>query len=133
MSWKFSLTSLMTFILVIIPLCVSLLLAVGGGSHCPNFSRKRELICQSFTVLSNARRPLFAPRLCLSIIPVALYLFALSKIPLPSALSDSFTVDTFTAALSRLIVLGTIILGLLSGFGAISNSWGYIPLLTRSK
>jgi hypothetical protein len=65
-----------------------------------------------------------------SLVPVVLYLFALSYIPLPEALSSS---DIMTAALSRLIVLGTIILGLLSGFGAISSSWQYLPFLSRAQ
>lgn len=64
------------------------------------------------------------PRIVLSTMSVALYLFALSCIPLPVALSET---DRMTATLSRLVVLGTIILGLLAGFGAVSSSWAFIP------
>ena len=75
-------------------------------------------------------RTFFGPRAIFSLIPVTLYLFALSYIPIPEALEPS---DTATAALSRLIVIGTIVLGLLSGFGAISNSWQFLPFGSRSQ
>lgn len=75
-------------------------------------------------------RTFFGPRAIFSLIPVTLYLFALSYIPIPEALEPS---DTTTAALSRLIVIGTIVLGLLSGFGAISNSWQFLPFGSRSQ
>jgi len=55
---------------------------------------------------------------------IGLYLFALSYVPLPSSLKPS---GTFSTYLSRLIVIGTIILGFLSGFGAISSSWRFLP------
>ncbi|KAF8637139.1 hypothetical protein AX17_003043 [Amanita inopinata Kibby_2008] len=69
-------------------------------------------------------------RVILSFIPVTLFLFALSRVPLPGGFTPP---DIMTDALSRLIILGTIILGVLSGFGAISNSWGFIPFLTSSR
>ena len=75
-------------------------------------------------------KSLLGPRVVFSLIPVVLYLFALSYIPLPEALSSS---DIMTAALSRLIVFSTIVLGLLSGFGAISSSWQYLPFLFRAQ
>ncbi|KAF8154275.1 Abscisic acid G-protein coupled receptor-domain-containing protein [Crassisporium funariophilum] len=109
LNWRFSLFFLMTAILVVIPLSVSLLLAIGTSS---------------------TRRSLLGARAIFSLIPVVLYLFALSYIPLPIALASS---DTTTAALSRLIVLGTIILGLLSGFGAISSSWKFLPFVSRDS
>jgi hypothetical protein len=64
------------------------------------------------------------PRILFSMCTVGLYLFALSCIPLPTALSTS---DRMTATLSRLLVVGTTILGLLAGFGAASSSWDFIP------
>ncbi|KAG6890143.1 hypothetical protein C0995_011436 [Termitomyces sp. Mi166 len=97
----------MTIILIVVPLAVSLLIAVG--------SKKASARRSSF---------LLGPRILLSLIPIGLYLFALSKIPLPHALATS---DNFTASLARLIVVGTVILGLLSGFGAMSHSWSYLP------
>ncbi|KAF8626649.1 hypothetical protein AX15_004742 [Amanita polypyramis BW_CC] len=71
----------------------------------------------------------FGIRILISFIPVILFLFAVAYIPLPAGLT---TPDVLTSALSRLIILGTIILGLLSGFGAISNAWGFIPFLSTS-
>ncbi|KAG6900245.1 hypothetical protein C0993_000886 [Termitomyces sp. T159_Od127] len=110
LSWRFSLIFIMSIILVLVPLAVSLLITVGYNSA------------------SARRNPyLFGPKILFSLIPVGLYLFVLSKIPLPHALVLS---DNFTACLARLIVVGTVILGLLSGFGAISHSWIY---LRRSK
>jgi len=75
-------------------------------------------------------RTFFGPRAIFSLIPVTLYLFALSYIPIPGSLESP---DTATAALSRLIVIGTIVLGLLSGFGAISSSWEFLPFGSRPQ
>jgi hypothetical protein len=69
-------------------------------------------------------------RILISFIPVVVFLFALAHIPLPAGLTSR---DVLTNALSRLIIVGTIVLGLLSGFGAISNAWGFIPFLSASK
>ncbi|KDR78231.1 hypothetical protein GALMADRAFT_65417 [Galerina marginata CBS 339.88] len=107
LNWRVSLFILMSAILVVIPLAVSLLIAIG-----------------------TTRTSIIGPRAILSLIPVALYLFALSYIPVPASLETS---DTATTALSRLIVLGTIVLGLLSGFGAISSSWKFLPFGSRSE
>uniref|UniRef100_A0A8H7XX95 Golgi pH regulator n=1 Tax=Psilocybe cubensis TaxID=181762 RepID=A0A8H7XX95_PSICU len=111
LNWKISLFVLMSAILVIIPLSVSLLLSIGATD--------------GWTIKS-----IIGPRAILSFIPVALYLFALSYIPLPASLEPA---DTFTVSLSRLIVLGTIVLGLLSGFGAISSSWQFLPFVSRPQ
>lgn len=70
------------------------------------------------------------PRIILALLPVSLYLLFLSYIPLPIGLKNP---DYTTAALSRLIVLGTTVLGLLSGFGAVSNSWEYLPFVNREQ
>ncbi|KAF8064353.1 G protein-coupled receptor 89 [Lyophyllum atratum] len=118
LSWQFSLIFLMAIILVAVPLCISLILAVGANSKVHGSSNPASRNC------------LLGPRIFFSLIPVGLYLFALSKIPLPPALAAS---DTFAASLARLIVLGTVILGLLSGFGAVSNSWAFVPYLTSSS
>lgn len=75
------------------------------------------------------RRLLLGPRIFLSFVPFILYLLGLSYVPLPVALSAS---DSATSALAQLIVLGTIILGLLSGFGAVSSAWRFLPFVTRN-
>ncbi|KAF9559011.1 hypothetical protein CPC08DRAFT_709138 [Agrocybe pediades] len=105
-NWRISLSILMACILVAIPLSVSLLLALR------TFDR--------FTALLRPRV------IFLSFLPVFLYLFIFSHIPLPSSIEAS-NLDWTEATLSRLIILGTIVLGLLSGFGAVSSSWQYLP------
>ncbi|KIL64585.1 hypothetical protein M378DRAFT_186676 [Amanita muscaria Koide BX008] len=112
-NWRYSLTFLTISILAIIPQCMSLLLMVGMQ---PN--------------QSSGRRKFHGVRIAISFIPVIALLFAIAHIPLPKGLTSH---DTMTSILSRLIILGTIILGLLSGFGAISNSWGFIPFFSNSK
>ena len=54
------------------------------------------------------------------LLPVVFFIFVLSFIPLPAELT-SYNPLTSTAA--RLVVLGTIILGLLSGLGAVNGAW----------
>ncbi|KAL1734583.1 Abscisic acid G-protein coupled receptor-domain-containing protein [Schizophyllum commune] len=112
LQWQISLALLLTTIILIIPSSISLVLSVGATTRDASPSR----IC--------------GPRLLLNLIPVILYLFALSYIPLPAALASS----GFSASvLARLVVLGTTILGLLSGFGAISTAWPYLPFVSRKK
>ncbi|PBK85639.1 hypothetical protein ARMGADRAFT_548770 [Armillaria gallica] len=62
----------------------------------------------------------------LSFVPPLICLFLLSFIPLPSPLDSNPDIDSMTACLSRLIVVGTIILGALSGFGAMRSCWLYL-------
>lgn len=69
-------------------------------------------------------------RIALSIVPVIAYLFLLSWVPLPDALASA---DLTTNILARLVFVGTIILGLLSGFGAINNAWDFFPLFLRNR
>jgi len=66
----------------------------------------------------------------LTIFPVSIFLFILSYVPLPSSISEKSGVS---AVVSRLVVIGTVILGLLSGFGSISNAWDYLPILSRNQ
>ncbi|KAG9311113.1 Abscisic acid G-protein coupled receptor-domain-containing protein [Chiua virens] len=54
-------------------------------------------------------------------LPVALFIFALSFVPLPAELTSY---NPLTSTVARLVVLGTIILGLLSGLGAVNGAWG---------
>ncbi|KAJ7868547.1 G protein-coupled receptor 89 [Mycena olivaceomarginata] len=103
-NWRFSMFLLLTCILVLVPFTISLLLTVG-----PDLGPRTRSIW---------------PRVLFSTLTVVIYLFALSCIPLPLALSAT---DRLTATLSRLVVLGTIILGVLAGFGAVSSSWAFMP------
>ena len=69
-------------------------------------------------------------RLFWTLTPLFGYFLLLSYVPLPVALSSSHgSASLLAAALSRLAVLGTVMLGLLSGFGAVSTSWGYFPFV----
>lgn len=68
----------------------------------------------------------------MALIPYSLYLFALSLIPLPEGLSSNDP-DLVSSALERLIVLGTFIIGLLSGLGAARNAWDFMPALSKSR
>ncbi|KAJ6492833.1 G protein-coupled receptor 89 [Mycena vitilis] len=106
-NWRLSLFLLLACVLVLVPFVLTLLLTVGADSGV------------------RARSNL--PRIVFSTLSVAIYLFALSCIPLPVALSAS---DRLTATLSRLVVLGTLILGVLAGFGAVSSSWAFLPSKT---
>ncbi|PPQ77630.1 hypothetical protein CVT24_005454 [Panaeolus cyanescens] len=111
LNWTFSLYFLMFAILVLIPLSMSVVISIGVSSS-----------TRTITSLT--------PRIFVAFLPVALYLFFLSYIPLPIGLKNP---DYRTATLSRLIVLGTTVLGLLSGFGAVSNSWEYLPFTSEEK
>ena len=63
-------------------------------------------------------------------LPVSFFLFILSYVPLPSSISKTSGVS---AIISRLVVVGTVILGLLSGFGSINNAWDYLPMFSRNQ
>ena len=77
-------------------------------------------------------------------IPFVLYLVAFSQIPLPPHLDTSSkqsicpyhsivtTLGVTMNAISRTTVLGTLLLGLLSGFGAVTTVWSFYPF-GRSK
>lgn len=75
------------------------------------------------------KRSLFG-RAFLAVLPVAGYLFVLSYVPVSTALESG---DAIRVVLARLTVVGTVILGLLSGFGAASNAWDYYPLSSSGK
>ncbi|KAJ3988204.1 G protein-coupled receptor 89 [Lentinula detonsa] len=110
--WRISLFNLLLTILVLGPLFLSILITTSSQKT----TRKLPYI-----------------RILFSLIPVALSLFAISRIPLPQALRDDPKIDLITSSLARLLVVGTIILGLLSGFGAVSNSWAYLPSCLSSS
>lgn len=60
-------------------------------------------------------------------LPIAGFLFLLSFIPIPAGANSSGVTG---ATLSRLTAVGTVILGALSGFGAVENAWRYFPRFT---
>ena len=62
------------------------------------------------------------------LVPLLVYFLLLSYVPLPDGLVSSGISDTFTLVTARYNVLGTFILGCLSGFGSVTTAWGYFPL-----
>jgi hypothetical protein len=62
------------------------------------------------------------------LVPLFVYFLLLSYVPLPVDLIPSGKSDTFTQVTVRYSVLGTFILGCLSGFGSVTAAWGYFPL-----
>ncbi|KAF7305571.1 hypothetical protein HMN09_00810300 [Mycena chlorophos] len=101
--WRISLFLLLALVLVCIPFLLSLLLTLSPDDD----SRLRPT----------------PTRLLFSAFAVNIHLLLISFVPLPSPAED-YT----TAALSRLIVVGTVILGLLAGYGAATSVWTYFPL-----
>lgn len=123
-NWRLSIYLLLTIILVLIPLFTTLILTIGVSSKSGMFLYPQQLPVLTHLRSDQVSRKRLLPRVFLSILSAMLYLFAVTYIPLPASLASS---DILMTALSRLIVLGTIILGLLSGFGAVSSSWAFIP------
>ncbi|KAL9710486.1 hypothetical protein Ac2012v2_006020 [Leucoagaricus gongylophorus] len=102
-NFQFSLYALLVIHIILIPQSIALLVLSPTPTN----------ICRS------------APRAVLSsFIPVILSFTLLSYIP-------SFTLESdppfLSRTLSRLIALGTTILGLLSGFGAVTRAWNFLP------
>lgn len=105
LSWRISLFLLLFTILLLVPISFSLILTYRPDN--PGFVQSRAL-------------PI---RVAFALAPVALFIFALSYIPLPAEL---LLHNPLTAITARLVTLGTTVLGLLSGLGAVSGSWGII-------
>ena len=87
---------------------------------------------RNWTIFSDTRpqRRSFAVRCFFAMLPVSFFLFILSYVPLPSSISKT---SGISAIVSRLTVIGTVILGLLSGFGSINNAWDYLPILSQNQ
>lgn len=102
LSWRIALFLLLFTILLLVPISFSLIL-----TYRPGFVQSRAL-------------PI---RIAFALAPVALFVFALSYIPLPAELLFR---NPLTAVTARLVTLGTTVLGLLSGLGAVSGAWGII-------
>ncbi|CAE6492053.1 unnamed protein product, partial [Rhizoctonia solani] len=69
-------------------------------------------------------------RLALPFFFFSAYLLLLLRIPL---IGNSKDMDTLAAALVRLSVLGTVVLGTLSGFGAITTAWMFADALGKKR
>ncbi|KAL5520503.1 hypothetical protein ACEPAG_9727 [Sanghuangporus baumii] len=114
LNWRLSLFVLLLMILFFIPLSLNYLLTYQ--SSLGRLSRNRSV----------------STRVMMTLIPYVVYLFAFTSIPLPESLSSANSEIT-TQSLSKLIALGTFIIGLLSGFGAARNSWDYLPEFSKSR
>ncbi|KAF8498210.1 hypothetical protein F5888DRAFT_1634124 [Russula emetica] len=100
LNWQISLYAVLLNIIVLIPLSLCLVSTISWNS--------------SSAVLSH--RHLLA-----ILAPLFLYFLLLSYVPLPDGLVSSGMSDTFTLVTARYNVLGTFILGCLSGFGSCRN------------
>ncbi|KAF9497388.1 hypothetical protein BDN71DRAFT_1444856 [Pleurotus eryngii] len=114
LNWILSQFLFIFLLLVLIPLVMTIVLSLGATSGKGNTAKRRAITI----------------RFVLNVIPVLLFLVAFSYVPLPD---ESLSTDIRISTLSRLNVLGTIVLGLLSGFGAISNAWVFLPFSSRSR
>ncbi|KAI0742936.1 Abscisic acid G-protein coupled receptor-domain-containing protein [Daedaleopsis nitida] len=113
LNWQVSLGILVTAIVLVIPLSYSIVLSNGTSTLGVPSSRQR--VCSM--------------SLALYLIPNFLFLLALSYVPLPPAMpAHNVTAST----LSRLTVIGTVILGALSGFGAIDTAWDFFPVFSQA-
>jgi hypothetical protein len=101
-NFQFSLYALLVIHIILIPQSIALLVLSPTAANLLRLPR---------TILS-------------SFIPVFISLILLSYIPTYTIQSDP---PFLTRTLSRLIVLGTTILGLLSGFGAVTRAWDFLP------
>ncbi|KIY71005.1 hypothetical protein CYLTODRAFT_429727 [Cylindrobasidium torrendii FP15055 ss-10] len=102
LNWRISLWTLLTVIILVIPLSSSILLTTG------------------LSISSAEPGRIITPKSLLALVSVAATLVLLSSIPLPAALAPT---SFLAAAIARLIVIGTVLLGLLTGFGAMNSIW----------
>ncbi|EUC57448.1 G protein coupled receptor [Rhizoctonia solani AG-3 Rhs1AP] len=109
-NWRISLMTLVVLILVVIPVLQCLFVAYRPGKFDIGVSLSRRLAL-----------PLFF---------FSAYALLLLRIPLVGNNKD---MDTLTAALMRLSVLGTVVLGTLSGFGAITTAWMFAGALGKKR
>lgn len=90
--------------------------------------------CKKFNSAVNegqiSRKRSLTTRIFLALVPYSVYLFALSLIPLPEGVQSA---TILMNALSRLVFLGTFIIGLLSGLGAARNAWEFLPTLYKRQ
>ena len=122
-NWNISLSLILLSIVVLIPLSYSLVLSYRSSSCEFTIIGGRLTFWLVHPVSQTLQRP--TPlRLFFTTLPVGLFLFSLSFVPLPPQVSS---MNALLRILSRLIVVGTVLLGLLSGFGAVNNAWIFFP------
>ena len=127
LNWHISLFLLLCTILLLVPISFSLALTLRPGML--HFLLTSYVLLNvvlifgrtDISIRTHPRSVIF--RMSIASLPVALFVYILSYIPLPVALSSY---NPWSSIICRLVVLGTTILGLLSGFGALSASWNVL-------
>lgn len=119
-TWRVSLFLLLSTIIILIPASFCMVLTYRSG---PSPSPYAQFVVHVNLSDSLETPSLFNIKAVAFLLPVALFIFTLSFVPLPAEFT-SYNPLTSTAA--RLVVLGTIILGLLSGLGAVNAAWGTV-------
>ncbi|KAJ1305917.1 hypothetical protein OPQ81_010636 [Rhizoctonia solani] len=108
-NWRISLMTLVILILLVIPVLQCLFVAYRPKlDHAVSLPRRLAL-------------PLFF---------FSAYVLLLLRIPL---VGNSKDMDTLIAALMRLSMMGTVVLGTLSGFGAITTAWMFADALGKKR
>ncbi|TFK90899.1 hypothetical protein K466DRAFT_596556 [Polyporus arcularius HHB13444] len=113
-NWKVSLCILIIAIVLVIPLSYSIVLSYRSTPPGIPSSRQRTV----------------SMSLLLYLIPNFLFLLALSYVPLPPHMPAH---NVMASTLSRLTVIGIVILGALSGFGAIDTAWDFFPVFSGNS
>lgn len=80
--------------------------------------------CLLFTYRSRKSSLSLTLRLGVALVPFGLYLFLFSWIP-PYVTAATDGSGWLAPALGRVVVLGVIVLGALSGFGAVRSAWAF--------
>ncbi|KAH7329864.1 Abscisic acid G-protein coupled receptor-domain-containing protein [Rhizoctonia solani] len=109
-NWEISLVTLVVLILILIPALQCLFVAYRPNKLDLGVSIPRRLALPFFFFSA--------------------YVLILLRIPL---VGNSKDMDTLTAALARLSVMGTVVLGTLSGFGAITTAWMFADALGKKR
>lgn len=127
-NWKISLYILLISIVGVIPFSYSLVLSYrsAAGKLPTNLPRALH---QYPTGIRGLQKPTFA-RLGLFAVPIGVFLFLMSFIPVPTGAASSGITGS---VLTRLTTVGTILLGSLSGFGAVDNASRFLPWFSRSN
>ncbi|KAG8957136.1 hypothetical protein FRC03_010505 [Tulasnella sp. 419] len=116
LNWDISLTILVCLILLLSPLLQCILItyrpSISPSSRSPQVASHR-----------------FGKRFILTLVPYTIYLIAVYRIPVPEGLQSS---GMLSSSFSRLTVIGVIILGLISGYGAISTAFMFFKDIARS-